>query len=59
MLFDTLETVLRRVPEHYRDFVLARMDGVSVAEIAGKTGRSERTVLRALARLRELLAEES
>lgn len=58
MLFDTLETVLRRVPEHYRDIVLARMDGVGVAEIAGNIGRSERTVLRALARLRELLAEE-
>ena len=58
LLFDSLESVLLRVAPHYRDIVLARMEGAEVGEIASRIGRSERTVLRALARLKELIGTE-
>jgi RNA polymerase sigma-70 factor (ECF subfamily) len=58
VLFESLERLLNRVPDHYRPIVLLRLEGLSIAEIATKIARSQRTVLRALARLQELAAEE-
>jgi RNA polymerase sigma-70 factor (ECF subfamily) len=43
------------LPEHYRQVVRLRMEGYEVAEIAGRTSRSKRTVERMLQEVRERL----
>ncbi|MBA4062964.1 MAG: hypothetical protein C0501_04510 [Isosphaera sp.] len=54
---------LGRLPDRCREVVRLRLDGYEVGEIAARTGRSRRTVERALgesrARLRSLLLLES
>jgi RNA polymerase sigma-70 factor (ECF subfamily) len=60
---ERLEHALAQLPAHYREvFRLARVDGLSYAQVAAATGRTEdsvRNVLaRALTRLAELLEEE-
>jgi RNA polymerase sigma-70 factor (ECF subfamily) len=58
ILFDCLEQLLKQVPDSYRDIVVLRMEGHSIADIALRIGRSQRTVLRALARLEDLAASQ-
>lgn len=54
MFFESLEKLLAALPENYHEFVLLRLDGYSIEEIASRVQRSQRTVLRVLARVREL-----
>ena len=50
-----VEELLARLPADYRAVVGLRMQGFEVAEIAGKTGRSKRTVERILQETRGVL----
>lgn len=43
-----VDEALHKLPDHYREVVRLRMDGYEVAEIAGLTNRSKRTVERVL-----------
>lgn len=57
-----LADALERLPEHYREvIVLHHMEGLSLAETAGRMGRTadgvEKLWVRALARLRDILGE--
>lgn len=54
MFYESLAKLLGGLPEHYREFVLLRLEGYSIEEIAQRVQRSQRTVLRVLSRLREL-----
>lgn len=54
IFYELLESMLIGMPEHYREIVLLRMEGYSIPEIASQVDRSERTVLRVLARLQEV-----
>ena len=59
-----LADALERLPEHYREvIVLHHMEGLSLPEVAGRMGRSagavEKLWARALARLRDMLREQS
>ena len=56
IFYELLESMLIGMPEHYREIVLLRMEGYSITEIASQVDRSERTVLRVLARLQEVAA---
>lgn len=56
---EELEQVLARLPPHYRDMVVLRLEGRSVAEIADHAGCCERTVLRALERCCEVATERN
>lgn len=58
MLFDCLENLLHELPENYREIVALRLQGTSIAEIAEKVNRSQRTVLRVLANVRESAASQ-
>ena len=55
-LADELESVLARLDRFARRVLELRMQGAQLSEIAEDTGRSERTVRRALGQLRELMA---
>ena len=55
-LADELEHVLSGLDSAARRVLELRLQGHSLEEIAGDTGRSERTVRRALALIRERLA---
>mgnify|MGYP003390088238 CR=1 FL=1 len=57
-LFDSLDQLLRRLPEHQREVVVLRLEGFSIDEIATKMDRSQSTVLRALARVRDVAATQ-
>jgi RNA polymerase sigma-70 factor (ECF subfamily) len=57
-LFDCLENLLHELPELYRDIVVQRLEGASIAEIAATVNRSQRTVLRVLANVRDSAASE-
>jgi RNA polymerase sigma-70 factor (ECF subfamily) len=57
-LFDSLDQLLRRLPEHQREIVVLRLEGCSIDEIAAKVDRSQSTVLRALARVRDMAATQ-
>ena len=48
---------LDRLPSQYRQVVHLRMEGFEVAEIAGKLGRSKRSVERILQECREKLSQ--
>jgi RNA polymerase sigma-70 factor (ECF subfamily) len=50
-----VDEAIGRLPEHYRQVVRLRMEGYEVAEIAGRTSRSKRTVERMLHEVRERL----
>ena len=54
IFYELLESMLTGMPELYREIVLLRMEGHSISEIAIRISRSERTVLRVLARLQEV-----
>lgn len=54
MFYESLEKLLGGLPEHYREFVLLRLEGYSIEEVAQRVQRSQRTVLRVLSRAREL-----
>ena len=54
IFYELLESMLIGMPEHYREIVLLRMEGYAISEIASQIDRSERTVLRVLARLQEV-----
>jgi RNA polymerase sigma factor (sigma-70 family) len=56
-LADELEQVLSRLDRFGRRVLELRLQGAQLSEIAEDTGRSERTVRRTLARIREQLAE--
>jgi len=56
-LADELEWALSRLNVFGRRVLELRLQGAQLAEIAHDTGRSERTVRRTLAQIRELLAE--
>lgn len=43
-----VDEALHKLPDHYREVIRLRMDGYEVAEIAGHTARSKRTVERML-----------
>jgi RNA polymerase sigma-70 factor (ECF subfamily) len=58
MLFDCLENLLHELPENYREIVALRLQGESIADIAKKINRSQRTVLRILANVRDSAASE-
>jgi RNA polymerase sigma-70 factor (ECF subfamily) len=51
-----LDEQLAGLPESNRDIVRMRIEGYEVAEIAGQTGRSRRTVERVLQQFRDRLA---
>ncbi|TXT33426.1 MAG: DNA-directed RNA polymerase subunit sigma24 [Planctomycetota bacterium] len=54
IFYESLESLLTGLPDNYRELVLLRLEGYSIAEIAQRVQRSQRTVLRVLSRLREL-----
>jgi RNA polymerase sigma factor (sigma-70 family) len=56
-LADELEWALSRLNVFGRRVLELRLQGAQISEIAQDTGRSERTVRRSLAQIRELLAE--
>jgi len=56
-LADELERVLAQLSALGRRVLELRLQGAQLAEIAEDTGRSERTIRRALGQIRELLAE--
>jgi RNA polymerase sigma factor (sigma-70 family) len=56
-LADELETVMTQLDAFGRRVLELRLQGETLAAIAADTGRSERTVRRMLAHLRELLAQ--
>lgn len=58
MFYESLEKLLGGLPVHYREFVLLRLEGYSIEEIAQRVQRSQRTVLRVLSRVRELGAAQ-
>ena len=55
MLGLAVDEALQRLPDHFREVVRLRMDGYEVAEIAGHTARSKRTVERMLQEARTRL----
>jgi RNA polymerase sigma-70 factor (ECF subfamily) len=52
-----VEEALDRLPPRYKEMILLRIEGYEIAEIAEKTGRSQRTVERILQQARNRLAE--
>lgn len=58
VLFDCLERLLAGLPDNYREIVVRRLDGDSIEQIAARVHRSRRTVLRVLAQLQNLAADE-
>lgn len=56
-LADELEWVLTQLDPFGRRVLELRLQGLQISEIAADTGRAERSVRRALARIRTLLAE--
>ncbi len=58
LLFGCLEDLLASLPDRYRSIVVRRLQGESIEQIAQAVERSERTVLRVLAHLQELGAEQ-
>lgn len=54
IFLESLEMLLTEFPERSRELILLRLEGYSIEEIAQRVQRSQRTVLRVLARLREL-----
>lgn len=56
-LTDTVEQLMRDLDERDRPIVLLSLQGYAAPEIADQTGRSERTVYRALDRVRERLEQ--
>jgi RNA polymerase sigma factor (sigma-70 family) len=57
-LADELERVLSQLNVFGRRVLELRLQGAQLAEIAEDTGRSERTIRRTLAQIRELMAEQ-
>lgn len=51
----TIDEELATLPEKHRDMIRLRIDGYSLPEIAGLTGRAQRTVERVLQSFREKL----
>ncbi len=56
-LYEFMEQIAARLPVHHRDVFLLRVEGYSIEEIAQRVNRSQGTVLRVLARVRELAAK--
>jgi RNA polymerase sigma factor (sigma-70 family) len=56
-LFESLECLLNRLPDKYREIAVLQLQGCSTEEISEKVHRSRRTVFRALAELEELAIE--
>jgi RNA polymerase sigma-70 factor (ECF subfamily) len=54
----TIEELLAGRPEHVRQMVRLRIEGCDVAEITARTGRSKRSVERALQSFRAMLANQ-
>jgi len=59
LLIETVEQVMRGLKEDDRPVVALRLQGFTVKEIAEQTGRSERTVHRALETVREQLQSQA
>jgi RNA polymerase sigma-70 factor (ECF subfamily) len=57
-LFNCLEQLLKALPDRYREIVIRRLEGDSIEAIAERVQRSRRTVLRVLAHLQELAAQQ-
>jgi RNA polymerase sigma-70 factor (ECF subfamily) len=58
MLLDSLEQLLGSLPENYRTIIIRRLEGDSIEQIATAVKRSVRTVLRVLAHVQEMTAEQ-
>jgi RNA polymerase sigma-70 factor (ECF subfamily) len=58
VMFDCLEQLLKRLPENYREIVVRRLEGDSIEQIGLRIKRSRRTVLRVLAHVQDLAAEQ-
>jgi RNA polymerase sigma-70 factor, ECF subfamily len=58
VMFDCLEQLLKRLPENYREIVVRRLEGDSIEQIGLRVKRSRRTVLRVLAHVQDLAAEQ-
>ena len=56
VLYESLERLLRVLPEKSKDIVILRLEGDTIDEIAAKVGRSRRTVIRVLANVQDLAA---
>jgi DNA-directed RNA polymerase specialized sigma24 family protein len=56
-LQEELEWLMAQLDAFGRRVLELRLQGTQLAEIAGETGRAERTVRRALERIRELLTK--
>ena len=57
-LFNCLDQLLQALPDQYREIVVRRLEGDSIEAIALRVQRSRRTVLRVLAHLQELAAQQ-
>lgn len=57
MLNETLDQLLRGLDERKRKAVLLRLQGFTIEEISDQIGRSERSVHRTLARVKDLLRQ--
>lgn len=55
MLTETLEALMRDLDEHARRILSLRLQGYQIAEIAGEVGLTERTVQRAMRKVRDRL----
>ena len=53
-LVESMDLLVARLPEKYRDIAVHRLNGDSVEEIAAKVNRTTRTVFRALAEMEKL-----
>jgi RNA polymerase sigma factor (sigma-70 family) len=58
MLLECLERLLQDVPEHHREIVQRRLEGDSIADIAMRVRRSQRTVHRVLSHVQDLGARQ-
>lgn len=56
-LFESLECLLERLPEKYRDIAALQLEGHSLQEIANRVQRSRRTVYRAQQELQQLAVQ--
>ena len=58
IFYDSLRCLLVDLPENYKDIIVLRLESFSIAEIAGRVARSQRTVLRVLGHVRDLAAQQ-
>ena len=58
IFYDSLRRLLIDLPENYKEVIVLRLESFSIAEIAARVERSQRTVLRVLGHVREQAARQ-